>query len=277
MLHLQDIPIFQMTIDACLNSAADEVKEVVKRGHSDEEGEVSKKARSSGIFDDLGDQLQEKWKVVLGDELKKPYFCLLVSRLNVESAQKKEIFPPHDKIMKCFALTPFDEVKVVIIGQDPYHDDGQAEGLCFSVPKGMKKPSSLNNIFKELKSDIDCFDIPNHGNLSSWAEQGVLLLNTSLTVEAHKANSHKDFGWQLFTSAVLKKLNKEREGIVFLLWGKQAQKKCEMIDRNRHHVLMAPHPSGLSAHRGFFGCKHFSKTNVLLQKMGKSKINWRIL
>ena len=179
-------------------------------------------------------------------------------------------------IFNAFNSTPFDQVKVVILGQDPYHNIGQARGLSFSVPEGVKPPHSLENMFKELKADIG-MEIPTTGNLQKWADQGVLLLNAGLTVRAHQANSHKDAGWHKFTDAVIRKLSSEREGIVFLLWGGFAKKKASLIDQDKHHVLMTGHPSPLSANRGYwFGNKHFSKTNALLEKQGLIPIDWSL-
>ena len=195
-------------------------------------------------------------------------------------AQKRSegvtVFPPERKVFSAFDATPFEQVKVVILGQDPYHGPDQAHGLCFSVLPGIKPPPSLANMYKELVQDIEGFSIPDHGYLMPWAEQGVLLLNTVLTVEQGQAHSHKHLGWEKFTDKVIDEINQYREGVVFLLWGAHAQKKGKNIDKTRHHVLHAPHPSPLSAHRGFFGCQHFSKTNTLLTSMGKSPINWQV-
>ncbi|RZQ54175.1 uracil-DNA glycosylase [Pseudoalteromonas phenolica] len=195
-------------------------------------------------------------------------------------AQKRSegvtVFPPERKVFSAFDATPFEQVKVVILGQDPYHGPDQAHGLCFSVLPGIKPPPSLANMYKELVQDIEGFSIPDHGYLMPWAEQGVLLLNTVLTVEQGQAHSHKHLGWEKFTDKVIDEINQYREGVVFLLWGAHAQKKGKNIDKTRHHVLHAPHPSPLSAHRGFFGCQHFSKTNALLTSMGKSPINWQV-
>ena len=195
-------------------------------------------------------------------------------------AQKRSecvtVFPPEQQVFSAFDATPFEQVKVVILGQDPYHGPDQAHGLCFSVLPGIKPPPSLANMYKELVQDIEGFSIPDHGYLMPWAEQGVLLLNTVLTVEQGQAHSHKHLGWEKFTDKVIDEINQYREGVVFLLWGAHAQKKGKNIDKTRHHVLHAPHPSPLSAHRGFFGCQHFSKTNTLLTSMGKSPINWQV-
>ena len=195
-------------------------------------------------------------------------------------AQKRSegvtVFPPEQQVFSAFDATPFEQIKVVILGQDPYHGPDQAHGLCFSVLPGIKPPPSLANMYKELVQDIEGFSIPDHGYLMPWAEQGVLLLNTVLTVEQGQAHSHKHLGWEKFTDKVIEEINHHREGVVFLLWGAHAQKKGKNIDKTRHHVLHAPHPSPLSAHRGFFGCQHFSKTNALLTSMGKSPINWQV-
>jgi uracil-DNA glycosylase len=195
-------------------------------------------------------------------------------------AQKRNegvtVFPPEQQVFSAFDATPFEQVKVVILGQDPYHGPDQAHGLCFSVLSGIKPPPSLANMYKELVQDIEGFSIPDHGYLMPWAEQGVLLLNTVLTVEQGQAHSHKHLGWEKFTDKVIDEINQHREGVVFLLWGAHAQKKGKNIDKKRHHVLHAPHPSPLSAHRGFFGCQHFSKTNELLTSLGKTPINWQV-
>lgn len=220
-------------------------------------------------------KIGESWKLALADEFQKPYFLSLKAFLKQEIQAGKTIYPPGKFIFNAFDSTPFDQVKVVILGQDPYHGPGQAHGLCFSVQHGVPAPPSLVNIYKELKTDLG-LPIPNHGNLQHWADQGVLLLNAMLTVQAHNAGSHKGKGWETFTDAVIKKLNDEREGLVFILWGSYAQAKGAHIDTNRHHVLKAPHPSPLSAHNGFFGCRHFSQTNALLEKMGKQPIDWKV-
>ncbi|MCL4155489.1 UNVERIFIED_CONTAM: hypothetical protein GTU68_007390 [Idotea baltica] len=187
----------------------------------------------------------------------------------------KTIYPPGGQWFEAFNHTDFEQVKVVILGQDPYHGPDQAHGLCFSVLPGVKTPPSLVNIYKELAQDTD-FQIPDHGNLDSWAKQGILLLNATLTVEAHQAGSHQNKGWEEFTDRAIAALNEKREGLVFLLWGSYAQKKGAFIDQDRHLVLKAPHPSPLSAHRGFFGCGHFSKTNEYLQSAGKELIDWQL-
>ncbi len=211
-------------------------------------------------------KIEDSWKEQLKEEFSQPYFTELTDFIRGEY-QTKKIFPPPKLIFNAFDSAPFEKVKVVIIGQDPYHGIGQAHGLCFSVQDGIKTPPSLQNIYKEIHEDLG-FTIPTSGNLQHWADQGVLLLNATLTVEANKAGSHQKKGWEQFTDAAIKKISEAREGIVFLLWGKYAQQKKELIDESKHLVLEAAHPSPFSAHNGFFGCKHFSKTNdYLLSKM----------
>ena len=219
-------------------------------------------------------QISNDWLTVLKDEFKKPYYKRLFDFVR-EEYKTKTIFPPADDIFNAYHFTPLSDVKVVIIGQDPYHDIGQAHGLCFSVKENVKIPPSLLNIYKELKDDLGCY-IPNNGYLVKWAKQGVLLLNTVLTVRAHEANSHQNKGWEEFTDATIKALNEQDRPIVFLLWGAPAGKKAVMLDNPKHLVLKAPHPSPLSAHRGFFGCKHFSKCNDFLTKNGLNAIDWQI-
>lgn len=209
----------------------------------------------------------------MAEEFSAPYFKELKAFL-LEEKKKHRVFPAGQDIFSAFNYTPFDQVKVVIIGQDPYHGPGQAHGLCFSVPQGVKTPPSLVNIFKELHEDVG-IDIPAHGKLEKWARQGVLLLNATLTVRAHQAGSHQRKGWENFTDAAIRKLSDEREGLVFLLWGRFAHAKEALVDQARHHVLKAAHPSPLSAHNGFFGCRHFSKTNTLLSKQGLPPIDWQ--
>ncbi len=213
------------------------------------------------------------WSDVLGPEKKKRYFKQLIAFVESERNSGKTIYPPKEQVFSALKLTEFSEVKVVILGQDPYHGPKQANGLCFSVNADQPLPPSLRNIYKELASDIGCQQ-PANGDLSSWAKQGVLLLNTVLTVEAAKANSHKGRGWESFTDEVIKSLNKASHPIVFLLWGSQAQAKSSLIKNPKHTILSAPHPSPLSAHRGFFGCKHFSKTNQLLVENDQTPIKW---
>jgi uracil-DNA glycosylase len=220
-------------------------------------------------------QIEESWKEVLKEEFNKIYFQHIVTFLKAEKATGKIIYPPGSLIFNSFKQTPFSKVKVVIIGQDPYHNKGQAHGLSFSVPDGIPKPPSLLNIFKELKNDLG-IEISENGNLEKWATQGVLLLNASLTVRQNEPGSHAQIGWLQFTDQVIKKLSDEKEGIIFLLWGKFAQEKQVLIDETKHFVLKAAHPSPFSASNGFFGCKHFSKTNTLLLKQQKDPIDWKI-
>ncbi|MDI3527496.1 MAG: uracil-DNA glycosylase [Tenuifilum sp.] len=222
----------------------------------------------------INPQIEPSWKKVLNDEFSKKYFFDLKLFL-LEEKKKHTIYPPGSQIFAAFNHTPFHTVKVVILGQDPYHGPGQAHGLCFSVPKGIPAPPSLKNIFKELNDDIG-IPIPNHGNLEKWARQGVLLLNATLTVRANQAGSHQNKGWETFTDAAIKAVSEKHSGIVFLLWGNYAQAKSIIIDQNKHFILKAPHPSPLSASRGFFGCKHFSKTNRLLTSIGKEPIDWTL-
>jgi len=216
------------------------------------------------------------WANILGQEKQLPYFERIMQFVESERAAGKTIYPPIQDVFNAFNLTELDKVKVVILGQDPYHGPNQAHGLCFSVLPSVKTPPSLVNIYKELASDISGFTIPQHGFLQSWAEQGVLLLNTVLTVEQAQAHSHAKIGWEQFTDVVIKQVSDHCEGLVFLLWGSHAQKKGKVIDTQKHHVLCAPHPSPLSAYRGFFGCKHFSQTNQILQQQGKTKITWQV-
>jgi len=217
-------------------------------------------------------QIEESWKAHLEPEFEKDYFNRLTEFVRNEY-MTEPIYPPGKLIFNAFDLCPFDKVKVVIIGQDPYHGPGQAHGLCFSVNDGVRFPPSLINIFKEIKEDIGT-PPPTTGNLTRWAEQGVLLLNATLTVRAHQAGSHQNKGWETFTDAAIRELANNRENLVFILWGSYAQKKGSFIDRNKHLVLSSAHPSPLSAHNGFFGNKHFSRTNDYLKAHGKSEINW---
>ena len=218
--------------------------------------------------------IQNDWLEPLKPEFKKPYYEKLYAKVKEEYSTNL-IFPPADDIFNAFDFTPLSEVKVVILGQDPYHGDGQAHGLCFSVKPDVDVPPSLVNIYKELQSDLGCY-VPNHGYLEKWAKQGVLLLNTVLTVRAHQANSHRGIGWEEFTDAAIRILNEQDRPIVFLLWGKPAQSKKSMLHNAKHLILTAPHPSPLSAHRGFFGCKHFSQTNEFLKEQGLIPIDWQI-
>lgn len=220
-------------------------------------------------------KIEESWKQALRQEFAKPYFLEIVSFLRTEKMLGKTIYPPGSLIFNAFNTTPFNQVKCVILGQDPYHGAGQAHGLSFSVQHGVQTPPSLQNIYKELASDLG-LAIPTHGNLSNWATQGVLLLNASLTVRASEAMSHAKIGWADFTNAVIKKLSDERKHLVFLLWGRFAQEKQPLINETKHLVLKAAHPSPLSAHNGFWGCKHFSKTNAYLVKNGIDPIDWKV-
>ena len=223
----------------------------------------------------INPKIEASWKDVLQDEFKADYFARLKAFLLQEKAQGKILYPPGSRIFSALDHTPFTKVKVVLLGQDPYHGPGQAHGLCFSVPAGMRPPPSLVNIFKELKNDLG-LEIPYAGNLERWADQGVLLLNATLTVEANSPGSHQNKGWEQFTDAMIRKLSEKKTGLVFLLWGKYAQAKESLIDSSRHFILKAPHPSPFSAHQGFFGCRHFSRTNELLRKQGLPEIDWKI-
>jgi uracil-DNA glycosylase len=220
-------------------------------------------------------KLEPGWKNALREEFEKPYMQQLRAFLQQEAALGKAIYPPRPLIFNALNSTPLTQVKVVVIGQDPYHGPGQAHGLCFSVQPGVKAPPSLVNIYKELKRDLN-IDIPSHGNLQHWAEQGVLLLNTSLTVEHGIAGSHAKVGWQTFTDKVIEVASQQQERLVFLLWGAHAQSKEKLIDVSKHLVLKSVHPSPLSAHRGFIGNGHFSRTNKFLQQHGLSPIDWRL-
>lgn len=215
------------------------------------------------------------WKDVIGAEKQAPYFQQIMQFVEQERQSGKVIFPPATEVFNAFKATEFDEVKVVILGQDPYHGPGQAHGLCFSVKPSVKTPPSLVNMYKELKQSISGFEIPEHGYLQKWAEQGVLLLNTVLTVEQGKAHSHSKIGWEQFTDKVIEALNVNANGIVFMLWGSHAHKKGAHIDTDKHFVLKTTHPSPLSAHRGFLGCGHFVQCNALLEQQGKTAINWQ--
>lgn len=217
--------------------------------------------------------IEETWKEKLAGEFSAPYFIELSRTVRKAYLEDAPIYPLPKLVFNAFKLCPFDTVKVVILGQDPYHGAGQAHGLCFSVQDGVKVPPSLQNIYKELQSDLG-IPIRTTGDLSSWAKQGVLLLNATLTVEAEKAGSHQGLGWEEFTDAVIRNLSEKKEHLVFLLWGKYAQDKGTIIDTTKHLVLMAPHPSPFSAYTGFFGCKHFSQTNKYLKKHEKTSIDW---
>lgn len=220
-------------------------------------------------------KLESGWKAQLKNEFSKDYMRGLKSFLAGELKKKKVIFPKAANYFAALDMTPFKKVKVVILGQDPYHGEGQAHGLCFSVQPGVAIPPSLQNIYKELQSDLG-IEPAKHGFLQSWAEQGVLLLNATLSVEANRAGSHQGKGWEEFTDAIIHSLNRERSGLVFVLWGSYAQKKGAFIDTQKHLVLKGPHPSPLSSYRGFFGCKHFSKINAYLEAKGEKPIDWRL-
>jgi len=220
-------------------------------------------------------QMEESWKIVLAEEFEKEYFHNLKSFLKDEKQGGTTIYPSGNEIFAAFENTPFDKVKVVILGQDPYHGKGQAHGLCFSVQEGIKPPPSLVNIYKEINSDLG-IPIPQTGDLTSWAKQGVLLLNATLTVRAHKPGSHQNKGWEQFTDTAIQLLSQLKKGVIFLLWGKYAQDKGEVIDQVKHYVLTSPHPSPYSADRGFFGCKHFSMANEFLRNQGLEEIDWRL-
>ncbi len=221
-------------------------------------------------------KIHPSWKALLNSEFSKPYFQQLSTFLKTEKALHKTIYPSGPLIFNAFNATPFDKVSVVIIGQDPYHGPNQAHGLSFSVQTGIKHPPSLKNIFKEMEKDIGIKMPEQNGNLTKWAEQGVLLLNAALTVRAGEPFSHAKYGWTEFTDTVIKKISDKKQGVIFLLWGKFAQEKQSLIDQNSHHILTAAHPSPFSAEKGFFGCKHFSKTNELLMKAGKAPIDWKL-
>lgn len=216
------------------------------------------------------------WSSFINEQQQQDYFQSLQQFVAAERAAGKMIYPPENEVLAAFDSTPLDKVRVVLIGQDPYHGSGQAHGLCFSVKHGVKTPPSLVNMYKELATDIDGFTIPEHGNLSHWAEQGVLMLNTVLTVEQGKAHSHAKSGWETFTANVLAQLNEQSQPIIFVLWGAHAIKKGKGINAPLHQVISGPHPSPLSAYRGFFGCKHFSKINELLQARGEAPIDWQV-
>lgn len=217
-------------------------------------------------------KIEESWKAVLADEFEKPYFTELTEFVRREY-QTTTIYPPPQLIFNAFAHTPFEQVRVVLLGQDPYHGAGQAHGLCFSVRDGVRPPPSLQNIFKEIQTDIGA-PIPISGSLERWADQGVFLLNATLTVRAGQAGSHQNKGWETFTDTVIQQLAEQKEHLVFLLWGNYARQKAALIDRKKHLILEAPHPSPFSAHTGFFGCKHFSKTNTYLAEHGFMPIDW---
>ncbi|CCL26770.1 TPA: uracil-DNA glycosylase [Clostridioides difficile] len=218
--------------------------------------------------------LGNDWDELLKEEFEKDYY-LNLRKFLIEEYKTRQIFPNMHNIYEALKHTSYKDTKVLILGQDPYHGDNQAHGLAFSVQPQVKTPPSLLNMYKELKDDLGCF-IPNNGYLMPWADQGVLLLNTALTVRAHEANSHKNKGWEIFTDRVISILSEREDPVIFVLWGSNARKKVELIDTSKHYILEAPHPSPLSASKGFFGCKHFSKINEILKKLGKEPINWQI-
>jgi uracil-DNA glycosylase len=222
----------------------------------------------------INPDIEQSWKVVLLEEFNKDYFIQLKQFL-LDEKKQYSIFPKGKDIFNALNYTPFNKVKVVILGQDPYHGMGQAHGLSFSVPDGVKQPPSLKNIFKEIASDLN-LPLPETGNLSPWAKQGVLLLNATLSVRVKQVGSHQKKGWEEFTDSVIQNISQKKKGVIFLLWGRFAQDKAELIDKNKHHILTAPHPSPFSVYRGFFGCKHFSKTNKLLAEQGLKEIDWKI-
>ncbi len=220
-------------------------------------------------------KIEESWKEILKEEFEKSYFSQIVTFIKAEKAAGKIIYPPAQLFFNAFEKTPFAKVKVVLLGQDPYHNKGQAHGLSFSVPDGIPLPPSLQNIFKELKTDTG-MQTPNGGNLEKWATQGVLLLNASLSVRQNEPGSHSKIGWLQFTDSVISNISEKKKGIIFLLWGKFAQEKQLLIDETKHYVLKAAHPSPFSADKGFFGCRHFSKTNELLVQQNKEPIDWKL-
>jgi uracil-DNA glycosylase len=220
-------------------------------------------------------RMHESWLAVLGDELEQPYMADLRAFLVAEVEAGRRFFPPADRVFRALELTPIDSVRVVVLGQDPYHGPGQAMGLCFSVPDGVPQPPSLRNLFEELSADVGV-PRPTTGDLTPWAERGVLLLNAVLTVSPRRAGSHAGKGWERFTDRAVAELSARREGVVFLLWGRYAQQKGDVVDRSRHHVLTAAHPSPYSAANGFFGCRHFSQANALLEADGHEPIDWQL-
>ncbi|XP_070806970.1 uracil-DNA glycosylase [Pituophis catenifer annectens] len=261
-------------INGCSTRSPPLSPEQVERIRKNKEAALQKLAArtASNIPAELG----QSWRVSLAGEFAKPYFTQLMTFV-AEERKRCTVYPPQHQVFTWTQLCDIHDVKVVILGQDPYHGPNQAHGLCFSVQRPVPPPPSLENIYKELAVDIEGFSHPGHGDLTGWAKQGVLLLNAVLTVRAHQANSHRERGWEQFTDAVVSWLNENLDGLVFMLWGAYAQKKGSSIDRKRHHVLQTAHPSPLSVHRGFFGCKHFSKTNEFLKKSGKQLIDWRAL
>jgi len=238
-----------------------------------EKATAAKLLRTSRVLPIVDQEMGKSWFLALENQFRQDYFRKL-NDFVVAARNKGTVFPPADNVWEWTKQTPLSDIKVVILGQDPYHGPRQAHGLCFSVKKGVATPPSLVNIYKELEKDIEGFVIPKHGCLNGWAEQGVLLLNAVLTVQSGNANSHRDQGWEKITDAVISWISKNLDSVVFLLWGSYAQKKAAVVDKNKHHLLQAPHPSPLSAHKGFFGCNHFSKCNEYLMKVGKVPIDW---
>lgn len=224
----------------------------------------------------MGKRFDQSWEPILGPLLDQPYMAEL-SFFVQQARNQGRVFPPRELVFNAFKLTGFDSLKVVILGQDPYHNDGQAHGLAFSVPDGIALPPSLKNIFKELETDIPGFKTPRSGDLSHWAKQGVLLLNATLTVNAHQAGSHQKRGWEHFTDQVIQTISDQKDAVVFLLWGAYAQKKASLIDGSKHLILSTVHPSPLSVYRGFFGCRHFSQANYFLQKHGEKPVDWKLV
>ena len=222
----------------------------------------------------INPEIEQSWKVVLLKEFNKDYFIKLKQFL-LDEKKHHSIYPKGKEIFNAFNYTPFNKVKVVILGQDPYHGMGQAHGLSFSVPDGVKQPPSLKNIFKEIASDLN-LPLPETGNLSPWAKQGVLLLNATLSVRVKQAGSHQKKGWEEFTDSVIQNISQKKKGVIFFSWGRFAQDKAELIDKNKHHILTAPHPSPFSVYRGFLGCKHFTETNKLLSEQGLKEIDWKV-
>ncbi|TKR64141.1 hypothetical protein L596_024723 [Steinernema carpocapsae] len=262
---------------AVLKKKPEEDEENAEIERISEKTEKSDSAKEETLLDFLKNSIRdEKWRGLLDAEFRKKYMTEVVEFLEKEKRKGAKVFPPRNEIFSAFNLTPFDNIKVVLLGQDPYHDDGQAHGLCFSVKPGIRPPPSLKNMYKELVTDTGTFKVPDHGCLIPWAEQGIFMLNASLTVEAHKANSHSKIGWQKFTDEVIKIINKNADGVVFLLWGGFAHKKEALIDRKKHAVIKTAHPSPLSF-RHFQGCKCFTKTNEALGRLGKQPIDWNSL
>ncbi|XP_015686416.1 uracil-DNA glycosylase-like [Protobothrops mucrosquamatus] len=260
--------------DGCSPRSPPLSPELVERIRKNKEVALQKLAARTASY--IPAELGQSWRVSLAKEFSKPYFAQLMAFV-AEERKRCTVYPPQHQVFSWTQLCDIHDVKVVILGQDPYHGPNQAHGLCFSVQRPVPPPPSLENIYKELAVDIEGFSHPGHGDLTGWAKQGVLLLNAVLTVRAHQANSHRERGWEQLTDAVVAWLNENLDGLVFMLWGAYAQKKGSSIDRKRHHVLQTAHPSPLSVHRGFFGCRHFSKTNEFLKKSGKQLIDWKAL